>query len=204
MEFSGSGKERDIRVQTAHNEKMVVISGNKRTNTSLDWTGGFIQYSCRSNRHLRSRKKYTNRKKPTGISSYHILVTRMWVQQMQNQPQILSESWFSTAWQCSQLQSEECRLVFVFHWLKIFRISVLLHVTFPAPILLEPCFPWRKLNVLIIFFICCNKITRQKQLIGEGTFFLYCCFRIQSIIARKSRKGEPEADDHIVAVDNKP
>lgn len=42
MEFSGSGKERDIRVQTAHNEKMVVISGNKRTNTSLDWTGGFI------------------------------------------------------------------------------------------------------------------------------------------------------------------
>lgn len=135
MEFSGSGKERDIRVQTAHNEKMVVISGNKRTNTSLDWTGGFIQYSCRNNRHLRSRKKYTNRKKPTGISSYHILVTRVWVQQMQNQPQILSESWFSTAWQCSQLQSEECRLVFVFHWLKIFRISVLLHVTFPAPIL---------------------------------------------------------------------
>lgn len=90
MEFSGSGKERDIRVQTAHNEKMVVISGNKRTNTSLDWTGGFIQYSCRNNRHLRSRKKYTNRKKPTGISSYHILVTRVWVQQMQNQPQILS------------------------------------------------------------------------------------------------------------------
>lgn len=92
MEFSGSGKERDIRVQTAHHEKMMVISGNKRTNTSLDWTGGFIQYSCRSNRHLRSRKKYTNRKKPTGISSYHILVTRMWVQQMQNQPQILSGS----------------------------------------------------------------------------------------------------------------
>lgn len=135
MEFSGSGKERDIRVQTAHNEKMMVISGNKRTNTSLDWTGSFIQCSCRRNRYLRSRKKYTNRKKPTGISSYHILVTRMWVQQIQNQPQILSGSWFSTAWQCGQLQSEECRLVFVFHWLKIFRISVLLHVTFPAPIL---------------------------------------------------------------------